>query len=109
MSFRTNGNLYVANGGLIVALGATTVEQTGMLPGEVYEFSVSDANGVTALARWGADDASAADAGFDFAIPSGAVVRARCPTGDTAINIIEAEAGASATAQVLIARVNADE
>jgi hypothetical protein len=105
MSQNQAGFNYAVDGGLIVALGATTVEQTGMLPGHTYQFSVSDANGVTALARWGADDASAADAGFDFAIPSGAIIEAVCPTGVTAINIIEAEAGASATAQVLIARL----
>jgi hypothetical protein len=99
------GKDYVADGGLLILLGAATVEQTGMLPGHTYEFSVSDANGVSALARWGTDDAAIADGGFDFAIPSGTTVRSRCPTGVTAINVIEAEAGASATAAVIIARL----
>lgn len=96
---------YKADGGLLVLLGATTVEQTGMKAGTSYEFSVSDANGVTALVRWGADDASAADAGFDFAVPSGTTVRSVCPSAVTAVNIIEAEAGTSATAAVLIAEL----
>jgi hypothetical protein len=99
------GSKYTPEGGLLVLVGATTVEQTGMKPGETYEFAMSDANGVAALCRWGGDNASAADAGFDFAVPSGAVVRSVCPTGDTAINVIEAEAGASATAALLISRV----
>lgn len=104
--FRKNGNLYVADGGLVVLLGASTVEQTGLTAGETYEFT---ATGGTAIVRWGAADASAADAGFDFAVPPGAVIRARVPTGDTAVNIIEAEAGSTATAVVTMARVNAEE
>ena len=95
-------NNYVAGGGLIVALGATTVEQTGMLPGWLYEFTTM---GGHALMRWGASDASAADAGFDFAVSPGGVVRAVCPTNITAINIIEADAQSVATAQVAIARL----
>lgn len=96
------GSSYAAGGGLLVLLGASTVEQTGMLPGHVYEFV---STGGTALCRWGASDAAIADGGFDFSVPPGAVVRARCPTGTTAINIIEAEAGSTATAVVTIARV----
>lgn len=95
---------YVADAGLVVLLGAATVEQTGMLPGHWYEFV---STGGTAVCRWGADDASAADAGFDFSVPPGAVVRSQCPTGVTAINIIEAEAGSTATAVVTIARLRA--
>ena len=104
--FRKNGNLYVANGGLVILLGASTVEQTGLTAGETYEFT---ATGGTALVRWGADDASIADAGFDFAVPASCVVRARVPTGDSAVNIIEAEAGSTGTAIVTMARLNAEE
>jgi hypothetical protein len=100
------GSKYATDGGLLVLVGAATVEQTGMKPGRTYEFVMSDTNGVTALCRWGADDASIADGGFDFAVPSGAVVRAVCPTGDSAINVIEAEAGATATAALLISEVS---
>ena len=96
------GSTYVAEGGLLVALGAATVEQTGMLPGHTYEFVAS----APALARWGADDASSADGGFDFVIPANTPVRAVCPAGDTAINIIEANADSSANATVHIARVS---
>ena len=96
---------YVVGGGLLILLGATTVEQTGLLPGHEYDFV---ATGGTALCRWGAGDASIADAGFDFSVPPGAVVRARCPTGVTAINVIEAEAGSTATAVLTVGRVAPD-
>jgi hypothetical protein len=97
------GSDYVPEGGLLVALGAATVEQTGMLPGHTYEFVAS----APALARWGADDASIADGGFDFTLPANTPVRSICPAGDTAINIIEANADSSANATVTIARVKA--
>ncbi len=100
---------YVAAGGLLVLLGAATVEQTGLVAGRTYEFTVSSAGtagaGGGALARWGASDASIADGGFDFAIPSGSAIRSVCPAGITAINIIEAEGGTVATAVVLISEV----
>ena len=100
---RRESTKYVADSGLVVLLGAATVEQTGMVAGQVYEFT---STGGTAICRWGADDASAADGGFDFAVPPGAVVRAICPSGDSAINIIEAEAGSTATAVVTITKVD---
>ncbi len=100
---------YIADGGLLVLLGAATVEQTGMVAGRTYEFVVSSAGtagaGSAALCRWGAADASIADGGFDFAVPSGSGVRSVCPAGITAINIIEAEGGTVATAVVLISEV----
>lgn len=92
---------YFAQGGLLILIGAATVEQTGMLPGQLYEFVATD----PCLCRWGADDASIADAGFDFAVPAGAVIRAFCPTGDTAINVIEASDASAATAVLLISKV----
>ena len=81
-----------------MATTATTAEQTGMKPGATYEFTCTAA----CVARWGADDASAADGGFDFAVPTGAVVRSVCPTGDTAINIIRV----AADGNCLISRVD---
>ena len=98
-----NGTTYAVDGGFIVLLGAITVEQTGMLPGETYEFKAFDGN---ALCRWGTDAASAADGGFDFGVRrNGDVVRVLCPAGITAINIIEATVDSSATAAVAIARI----
>lgn len=103
--FVEDATKYAVDGGLLVAIGATTVEQTGLLPGHIYEFA---AIGGMALCRWGADAAATADAGFDFAVPAGGKVRARCPTGDTAINVIEAEASSTATATLAISRVTHD-
>lgn len=105
MSAPSNSGQYKRAGGLLVLLGAATVEQTGMVAGRTYEFVTAGDSGDTALVRWGADDASIADGGFDFAVPVGAVIRSVCPAGVTAVNIIEAEAGTSATAAVLIAEV----
>lgn len=105
----SESGLYKQGGGKIVALGATTVEQTGLIAGHTYEFTVScagsDGAGSAALARWGASDAAASDGSFDFAIPFGHTVRAVCPAGISAINIIESDAGTVATAQVLISEV----
>ena len=96
------GPSYVVDGGLVVLLGATTVEQTGLQPGATYEFV---ATGGAALVRWGADNASAADNGFDFCIPSGGLMIGTCPTSVTAVNIIEANADSTAAAVVTIARI----
>lgn len=91
--------LYKRDAGLLVLLGAATVEQTGMVAGRVYEFA---AQGGGALVRWGAGDATIADGGFDFLVPGGGVVRSTCPAGVTAVNIIESDAGSIATAVVCI-------
>ena len=101
--------IYKIGGGMIIALGATTVEQTGFIAGRTYEFTVSCAGtagaGSTALVKWGGDNATIADAGFDFAVPQGTLVRAVCPASTTACNVIEAEAGTVATATVVVAEV----
>ena len=88
--------------GMHVLLGATTVEQTGITAGHLYEFT---ANGGSALVRWGAGDAATADAGFDFCVPQNGLVRAYAPAGTTAVNIIEANAISDALATVTIADV----
>jgi len=86
MSGQINTATYAPDAGLEVLLGATTVEETGVNAGELWEFVST----VCCLARWGTDNASAADAGFDFAIPANQAIRARVPNGVTAVNIIEA-------------------
>ncbi len=99
-----NGTRYVAGGGLLILLGAATVEQTGLLPGAKYEFKSADGN---ALIRWGTEDASAADGGFDFCVRrNGDSIRAMCPPGITAVNVIEATVDSSATAAVLMSRID---
>ena len=100
MAFK-QGKDYAVDGGTIILITAATVEQTGMRAGATYDFV---ATGGTALCRWGAGDATIADGGFDFAVPPGVVVSAICQTGDTAINVIEAESGSSATAVLAISR-----
>jgi len=94
--------LYARDGGLLVLLGAATVEQTGMVAGRTYEFAADDG---AALIRWGAGDASIADGGFDFCVPRNCTVRSTCPAGVTAVNVIEANAGSVATATLTIADV----
>lgn len=98
-----NGTDYSTDSGLVILIGATTVEQTGILPGETYEFLASD----PCVCRWGADDASAADGGFDFVVGH-VISRVRCPAGVTAINVIELSAASAATAVLAISRVIPD-
>jgi len=93
---------YAVDGGLLVLIGAATVEQTGLLPGETYVFLASD----PCLCRWGAGDASIADGGFGFAVGPNPVVVV-CPTGVTAVNVIELSAASAATAALAISRVSA--
>jgi hypothetical protein len=98
-----DGAQYFALGGMIVAIGATTVEQTGFVPGGTYELK---AVGGLALCRWGAGDASAADGGFDFAVGPGTTgLIVVCPEETTAMNVIEAETGSTATATLAISRI----
>jgi hypothetical protein len=102
MSSPSKSGSYKASGGLLVALGASTVEQTGIVAGRTYEFQ---STGGSALVRWGAADAVTADGGFDFAVCRNNPIRAVAPAGVTAVNIIEAEASSAATAVVLISEV----
>lgn len=92
---------YFADSGLLILIGAATVEQTGFKPGQLYEFVATD----PCLCRWGAADAAIADAGFDFAVPAGAAIRAFCPAGDTALNVIEASSASAGSATLLVSRV----
>lgn len=96
------GPEFVQGGGLNIAIGATTVEQTGIVPGATYMFV---ARLGAACVAWGADDATVADGGFDFAVPVDGVVFAQAPEGITAVNVIEAEDGSDADAVLLVARV----
>ena len=82
-------------------IGAATVEQTALIGGELYEFVASD----PCLCRWGADDATIADGGFDFAVPANFPIRARVPFSITAINVIEASAASAATAVLLMSKI----
>ncbi len=96
-----SGSLYAKDSGKLVLITAATVEQTGLTAGRTYEFVAS----WPCVCRWGADDASIADGGFDFAIPAGGTVRAICPSGDSAINVIEASSESNAAATLLISEV----
>ena len=102
-SYASQSASYYIDGGVIVLITSATVEQTGMVAGRTYEFVAIDGG---ALCRWGADDASIADGGFDFAVPkNGNAIRAVCPAGDTAINVIESDGGSVATAVLCISEV----
>ncbi len=100
MSNQTN---YATDGGLLVLITAASVEQTGLKAGEVYEFVAS----WPCVVRWGADDATIADGGFDFACPAGSVIRATCPYGDAAVNVLEASAESNTDATLLISHLKA--
>ncbi len=97
---QNDGKGYTVDGGLIVLIGAATVEQTGFSAGQTYEFLASD----PCLCRWGAGDATIADGGFDFACPAGSIIRAVCPSGDSAINVIEMTSASDGAATLAICK-----
>ncbi len=90
---------FAVDGGLLVAIGATTVEQTGLIVGGRYR---ATAHGGMALVRLGADDASIADGGFDFAVGDGESVDFIAT--DAALNVIEADADSAANAILAVSR-----
>lgn len=94
---------FTRSGSKTVVFSDVTAEQTGMIPGRLYCFTCI---GGQALVRWGADDATAADGGYDFAVTPGAMVFTRCPAGTTAFNVIESDAGSIATATLIAAAVD---
>lgn len=96
------GSTYEPLGGVSVVISDASVEQTGLEPGASYDFV---ATGGTALCRWDTTAATAADGGYTFAVPPGTVVRVRNPADNTLLNVIEAEAGSTATAILTFAKV----
>lgn len=94
---------FIRSGSKTVVFSDVTAEQTGMIPGRLYRFT---AIGGQALVRWGADDATAADGGYDFAVVPGDAVVTRCPEGTTAFNVIESDAGSIATATLIAAAID---
>jgi hypothetical protein len=103
MSTPSSSGVYAQGGGLLVLITAATVEQTGLVAGNTYEFVAIDGG---ALVKWGAADATIADGGFDSAVPkNGGPFRAVVPAGITAINVIESDAGSVATAALLVSKV----
>ena len=93
---------YEALGGLVVLITASSVEQTGLIAGAIYELS---AIGGIALCRWDTTAAAASDGGFTFAVADGETKRVRNPDSNTLLNVIEADASSSATAVLVISRV----
>jgi hypothetical protein len=93
---------YAALGGINVLITAASVEQTGLVPGAVYEFTAVDG---TACCRWDTTAATSADGGFTFVVGKGETKRVRNPAGNTLLNVIESDAGSVATAVLLITRV----
>lgn len=93
---------YAPLGGLVVLIGAASVEQTGLNPGAVYEFTA--VNGA-AVCRWDTTDAAPSDAGFTFFVAEGEVKRVRNPSGNTLLNVEEANSVSDAAAVLLISEV----
>jgi hypothetical protein len=77
------------------------VQEDGIDDGHLYEFVATD----PCVCRWGTDAASAADSGFDFAVPAGFAIRARAPAGVGSIEVIEASAASAATAVLMISKI----
>jgi hypothetical protein len=94
---------FVRSGSKTVVFSDVTAEQTGMIAGRLYRFSCI---GGQALVRWGADDATVADGGYDFAVVPGAYIDVRCPPATTAFNVIESDAGSIATATLIAAAID---
>ena len=102
-SGRSDPVAFVQDAGIKVAIGATTVEITSLTAGERYRLS---AQGGGAAVRIGADDASSANGGFDFAVLNGESVYVRGL--GTTINVIELDATSDAAAALYIQRVSSD-
>ena len=92
---------FKALGGLIVLLSNVAVEQTGLVIGRTYQFTVV---GGVALVRLDTTAAAASDGSFDFAVVPGQIVYAVART--TFCNIIELDTSSSATAALTIAEVD---
>jgi len=91
-----------ALGGQLILITAASVEQTGLLPGALYEFT---AHGGGALCRWDTTAATIADGGFTFCVSAGETKRVRCPAGNTLLNVIEMDADSAAAATLILSEV----
>lgn len=89
--------------GIVIAITAGSISEDRFVIGRTYMFA---AQGGMALMRWGGGNASAADGGFDFAVPDGGVVIVKCPR--TNGEITEGDTSSAATAAVYIARLAED-
>ena len=105
MSRNTDETTYKALGGSVILITAASVEQTGLLPGALYEFT---AVGGHALCRWDTTAAAATDGVFTFAVTPGQSVRVRCPVGNTLLNVIEGSADSASAATLIISQVIPD-
>jgi hypothetical protein len=81
---------FVANGGRLIAVAAAAAADTGFRTGRLYLISLMGAAGVGAMAacRWGANDPTVADAGFDFTVSIGEPILIRVPAGVTELRAI---------------------
>jgi len=93
---------YFPLGAFHVVISDSAVEETGLKPGALYEFQ---AHGGHALCRWDTTSPSIGDGTFTFGVAPGCVVRARCPTGNTLLNVIEAGADSAAAASLTISEI----
>ena len=101
-----------AGGGIKVAVGATTVEITTLIPGRVYRFTHA-AGGDAAttqnpgcLCRFSASDAASSNGNFDFAVAAGESVIVQAPS--STLNVIEMDATSAATAALYIQALDED-
>ena len=92
---------YKALGGFHILIDVAA-EQTGLVPGALYEFH---AHGGAAVCRWDTTAAVAGDAGFTFCVSPGSPVRARCPVGNTLLNVIQANADSATAASLTLSEI----
>ncbi len=106
MSYPNDEVTYKPLGGLHILIDIAA-EQTGLLPGALYEFV---AHGGAAVCRWDTTAAVAGDAGFTFCVTPGVPVRVRCPILNTAglLNVIQANADSAAAASLTLSIIEPD-
>lgn len=102
---KAGAEAYEALGGIVVLIGATSVEQGGLAPGATYEFY---AQGGAAVCRWDTIDAAPSDGGFTFVVGDGETKRIRNPLGNTLLNVEELDSSSAATAVLTLSRVIPD-
>lgn len=85
---------FIAAKGRLIAVATAAAADTGFLSGRLYRISMMGAAGVSSMAacRWGANDPTVADGGFDFAITTNEPLYVRVPTGTTELRAIRAVA-----------------
>lgn len=115
MSGKVNQNTvykFVPLGGLVVAVGAASVEITTLTVGATYRFSMVDSSVAVAninggvACRFGTDDAAPTNGAFDFVVLAGESIDVVAT--NTTINFEELDAASDSLAAIYIAELQPD-